>query len=379
MAAEFSFCFVSPYGYAALARDPTVPFVGGAEVQQSFLAPELVRRGHRVSMVTMDFGQRHGMNSNGVTILNSHQPTAGVPALRFVHPRLTSTWSAMKEADADFYYQRGAGALTGMVAAFVRRHGRRFIFAAASDQDFDPKLGLVRYARDRAICRYGLRRADAVVVQTERQRLACGVRFGQEGVLVPSCYRLDGASAQIDGPILWVGTVRDYKRPDLLLQVAARMPGRRFVMIGGSGAADRTYYQTIQREAIALGNVDFRGPVPFSEIEPHFDRGAMLLNTSTFEGFPNTFLQAWSRGMPTVSFFDPQMVHQGRAVACIATDVDSMVRQIESLLGSVAAWTAQSEVVRGHFERHHGVEVAASILEGVAAGLVAKQRRDRRP
>ena len=378
MAAKYRFCFVSPYGYAALARDPSLPFVGGAEVQQSFLAPELARRGHRVSMVTMDFGQRHGGDANGVTVLNSHDPDAGVPVLRFVHPRLTSTWSAMKEADADFYYQRGAGALTGIVAAFARRHRRRFIFAAASDQDFDPNLGLVRYARDRAICRYGLRRADAVVVQTERQLHGCAGTFRREGVVVPSCYRLDGAPAQLDGPILWVGTVRDYKRPDLLLQVAERMPGRRFVMIGGPGAADRTYYQTIQRQATALGNIDFRGPVPFAAIEPHFDRGAMLLNTSSFEGFPNTFLQAWSRGMPTVSFFDPQMVHQGRAVACVAIDVDSMVRQIESLLGSAEAWKAQSEVVRGHFEQHHGVEVAASILENVATGLLAKQHRESR-
>ncbi len=377
MRKAYRICFVSPWGYAPLARDRRVHFVGGAEVQQAFLAPELARRGHEVSMVTMDFGQAQQMQADGVTIYKTHAPAAGIPGFRFFHPRLTSLWAAMKLADADIYYQRGGGAMTGFVAAFARRHGRKFIFASACDLDFEPALTLLPYARDRAICRYGLRRADAVVVQTDRQGVLCQESLGRGGVRAPSCFRLHGAPARPHGPILWVGTVKDIKRPQLLLDVAERLPNRRFVMIGGNGYGDRAYFDAMRERARALGNVEFVGHVPYADIEPRFDGGSLLLNTSAFEGFPNTFLQAWSRGMPTVSFFDPQMRHEGAAVAGVANDVDDMVERIETLLSSSSAWQAQGRIVRSYFERHHSVEAAVSVYESVIASMFALTSVDR--
>ena len=56
----------------------------------------------------------------------------------------------------------------------------------------------------------------------------------------------------------------------------------------------------------------------------HFDGAALFVNTSVGEGFPNTFLQAWSRGMPTVSFFDPQVEFDGQPVGIVAPDADAM-------------------------------------------------------
>ena len=69
----------------------------------------------------------------GVTVHKTYRPHGGVPVLRFVHPRLTAMWRALREADAEVYYCRAAGMLAGVVAEFCRRHGRRSIYAGASD------------------------------------------------------------------------------------------------------------------------------------------------------------------------------------------------------------------------------------------------------
>ena len=60
--------------------------------------------------------------------------------------------------------------LTGVIAEFCRRHGKRSIYAGASDTDFVPGQQLDPLARDRWLYRRGLRRVDRVVAQNQAQR-----------------------------------------------------------------------------------------------------------------------------------------------------------------------------------------------------------------
>ena len=219
-----SIAFVAPFAYPVLAGDRSQRFVGGAEVQMVTIATELASRGYRVSMICHDHGQAEGGVVRGVRLINMHAPHAGIPGVRFVHPRFTSLWSAMRRADADVYYQRASGVHTGYVAAFARMHGRRSIFAGAHDMDFIPELPLIQYARDRAIFRWGIRRVDQVVAQSERQRQTCLSTFGRASTLIHSCYANRPAPARHDGLVLWVATAKRHKRPHLFLDVNLHAP-----------------------------------------------------------------------------------------------------------------------------------------------------------
>ncbi len=359
-------CFVSPFIWPVFSGDRHAKGAGGAEVQQSCLARELVRRGYPVSMISMDFGQPDPCIVDGVTVHRMHAPEAGLPVVRFVHPRLTSLWAAMRRADADIYYQRTSGAGTGFVAAFCRSQRRLSVFAAASDGDFDPAVPMVRFGRDRVLFRWGLRRVCAIVAQSERQREALVRHYGRDATVIPSCYgNSTRKPSRPGGTILWVGTIKRIKRPELFIDLARRCPDHRFRLVGGGVPDESSLYDRVFPEAKTVTNLEMTGFVPYPDVEAQFDDGSLLVNTSDMEGFPNTFLQAWSRGMPTLSFFDPAAQWRQHAVGEVVSSLDDMVKRTQSLMSDVERWRLASSVCREYFTAHHSVARAVDAYEAV--------------
>jgi glycosyltransferase involved in cell wall biosynthesis len=172
------------------------------------------------------------------------------------------------------------------------------------------------------------------------------------------------------GPVLWVGTIKSTKRPELFIELARRHPARRFVMVGGAQAADGCaldFYERTKALAHTVPNVEFVGPVPFDSVGAYFDRAALLINTSMTEGFPNTFLQAWIRGVPSVSFVAPTIGQEATGtIRC--NDVDEMSATIASLLIDGGRWAAASARVRSHFARVHGLESVLPVYEAILSG-----------
>jgi glycosyltransferase involved in cell wall biosynthesis len=137
-----------------------------------------------------------------------------------------------------------------------------------------------------------------------------------------------------DIDVLWLSNLRPLKRPELVLELARQLPEVHFTLAGGPlpDAASRTYFEDVKAAAARLPNVSMPGPVRYAETGAWFDRARLFLNTSSIEGFPNTFLQAWVRGVPVVSFFDPDGLIRRLQLGAVSTSVDDMREAIRGLL-----------------------------------------------
>ena len=369
-------CFVAPEVWPVLSRSADIEVVGGAEVQQSILARLLARAGYRVSMICFDYGQPKRVRLDGIAVLRCHARDAGLPVWRFIHPRLTGIWHAMCEINADIYYQRSAGMLTAVVAAFCHRHDKRSIYAGASDSDFMPERQLIRYRRDRWLFERGLAAVDTIIVQNETQQRDCLARYHRNATLIPSCYELPANSHPGAGEyVLWVATLRPGKRPELFLELARRLPHRRFVLAGGAAGNDpggKAYFEAIKTAASHLPNVEFTGFLPLAQIEPRFDRARVVVNTSTFEGMPNVFLQAWARSIPTVAMIDVGARWQGKPLYCVAADLDRAAAEIERLFDDDLYRARAASRCRDYFAATHASEAVLAryrrILDTPATG-----------
>ncbi len=368
-------CFVAPHAWPVFSGDTDIHMVGGAEVQQSILARMLVQAGYRVSMICLDYGQAQAVEVDGVTVYKSHKPDGGVPGLRFLHPRLTSTLQAMRLADADIYYQRSSAMLTAVVAEFCRWHGKCSIYAGASDCDFVPGKQLIRFGRDRWLFERGLLTVDKIIAQNVMQQQLCLQNYGREATLIPSCYELPTGVRHGGGKhAVWVGVLRRDKRPELFLELARRLPLRRFVMIGGAGVdpGDDSYFESMRRIAASLPNVEFTGFLPLAQVEPYFDQARVLVNTSVGEGMPNTFLQAWARGVPTVATVDTGSRLRGELVYRSIQSTEEAACEVERLFSEDIYHRQLSSRCREYFVENHSTAGVLAHYERLLDELVPR-------
>lgn len=375
MTSRVSICFVAPRAFPVLCEDPATPFVGGAELQQVIIAKGLARRGHRVSMICLDYGQQDTVEIDGITVLRAFRLDEGIPVIRFLWPRVTDMWACMKRADADIYYQRAAGTWTGVMAGFCKRHGKKSIFAAAGNPNFHRNTDRVKYRRDRWIYEWGLQNVDRIVVQNPEQAALCRDNFGRESILVPSCYEPPAAgSNRREEDVLWVSTFRTLKRPGLFLELAEAFPEFAFKMIGGPGpdAADARLYEETKARAERAQNVEFLGFVAPSAVGEHFDRAAVLVNTSESEGFPNTFLQSWARGVPTISFVDSGARIDGRPVGRSVESIADMKSAVRNLMLDQAQRQGEGQMCRAYIEANHSLDRILDRYEQIFAGLMSE-------
>ncbi|HEU4531032.1 MAG TPA: glycosyltransferase family 4 protein [Steroidobacteraceae bacterium] len=341
-------CIIGLDDYPLLAGETETSLVGGECVQRVMLARAWRDLGLDVSIVVHDYGQGARREIEGIRAIAAHRPDEGVPMLRFVHPRMTRLLAALISADADVYYQSCAGAYTGITSWFSRSAGKRFVYRVASDVDCQPGQQLIEFWRDKKLFEYGLRRADLVAAQTAHQ-----ARMLLENYCVASSVvnlavdmPLQQSTAPKDIDVLWVSNLQPVKRPELALELARRMPRVRFTMIGGPMPAYRTYYDDVLEAAARLKNVRMAGPVRYADVGDYFDRARIFLNTSSVEGFPNTYLQSWVRGVPVVSFFDPDGLVQKQQLGWPANSLDDMREAIENILADDERREAMSRRAR---------------------------------
>ena len=365
-----SICFVGPANLPVLAPEYGRHGVGGAELQQTLLAKALARQGYDVSMVVADYGQPDGATWDGIKTYKAYRPAAGIPGLRFIHPRWTRLWAAMKRARSDIYYTSCAGALLGQVVMFARLHGARVIFRVASNSDCDPASLLIRYWRDKRLYRYGLRRADMVLAQTPHQQQALLKNFRRDSRVVSSMTDTSGRRLDFeerDIPVLWVGNIRALKRPELLLEAARKLPHLQFHIIGGPVSGAESVYESVREAAARIPNVRFHGPVPYHDVGEFYERARVFVGTSEIEGFPNTYLQAWARGTPVVAFLDPEDLIARNGMGRAITSVAQMCEEIVTLSGDRSAWETASQHSREYMDNRFNVtRMTAPYIEALS-------------
>ncbi|MCU7863505.1 MAG: glycosyltransferase family 4 protein [Candidatus Thiodiazotropha sp. (ex Lucinoma borealis)] len=349
-------CFVGLENLPVLAEEYNSHGIGGEQVQQTLLARGLSHRGYQVGMVTADYGQSDGKSWLGVQVFKSYRLDAGLPVIRYFYPRWTGLWSALGRANADVYYTSCAGMQVGLVALYCRVKGKGLVFRLASDADADPERVRIRYARDRKLYEYGLKQADRILSQHSRQQQMLKQNYAVDSAIADMLVEPPDRVLALDErniQILWVNNFRDLKRPDLALELSRRLSEHHLHMLGGPLPGFSELYESIQQEVTTIPNISFHGRLPYHDVGDYYDQARVFVNTSDSEGFPNSFLQSWRRGVPVVTFFQPDDIITQKGLGYVVNSMDEMTKAVKKLLTDDAEWHACSERCRRYMKQYH--------------------------
>jgi glycosyltransferase involved in cell wall biosynthesis len=327
-------CFYAFATYPLLSQID-LGFIGGAEVQQVLIGKELAKKGYDVSFVVFDHGQEPFEVIDGIKIYKTATKGYVFSGIKSLYHAIKTVWNALKQADADIYYQRGAGRDTGFVALFCLLKRRKFVWGLASDMDVDGTFTKDAKLYERMLYKFGIGMADYIIAQSESQQELLKKKFRRDSSIIKNSYPVEKVdiSKSTHPIVLWVGTIKpEWKQPDLFLKLAGAIPDARFQMVGGASANEQ-FYEQIKDDAEKISNLEFVGFVPYPDVNRYFENASILVNTSSVEGFSNTFLQAWAAYTPVVSLnVDPDEIICKYKLGFHSKTVEQMVRDVETLL-----------------------------------------------
>ena len=293
---KIKICFVSIFAYPLFNKKSSVKF-GGSEVQMYLIAKELAKDStFNVDFVVGDFGQKAVEYYNYVNIFKACK--RGRDVLNLIKAPI-KLYCVLKKVNPDIILCRAPGVETGISAFYAKINNKKFIYSIASDIDVkNTKKQNLR----RKIFQYGLRNADIVIAQTNNQIKSLKEKYGSNFSkisLIRHSFPLKENKKQKKDIILWVGRSVKLKNPQVFLELAKFYPKEKFVMIMPKN--DVNLWDKITTQAKQIKNLKSIEQVPFSEINKYFNKAKIFINTSDFEGFPNTFVQAMHTKTPILS------------------------------------------------------------------------------
>jgi glycosyltransferase involved in cell wall biosynthesis len=370
-------CFVSESKatYGLLTGGDMSNTVGGAEVQQTLLAPALQKLGYSVVFLVPDLGQPDEVvTDQGITVIKTREQYKSSTGARRYMQDVGLLFRAMRRADADIYYQMTSATITGIIALYCRLKRKPFVFSIASNMDLDGTTRRQLKPLYHKLYWYGLTRATAIVVQTEDQMRLLKENVGRDGVLILSTFSAPDESEQQEERryVLWVGSFRDVRRPEMFIELASRLPQYEFVMVGGPWTSQESVFDEMKARAERVPNVHLTGGVPYREVGKYFAGAKVFVNTSSMEGFPNTYMQAWCRGVPVIATFDADTLISRYGLGKSCANLDELTAGVESFMEDDALRGAIGEAAARYVREHHGVEAIAAQFDKLFTQLWRK-------
>jgi glycosyltransferase involved in cell wall biosynthesis len=176
-------------------------------------------------------------------------------------------------------------------------------------------------------------RADYLFSNSNKVAQSLEKNYGRESEVIPT-----GVDTDVYSPgtrpvktrprVLFVGSLRPFKGPDVVLDAAERFPQADFVIVG-----DGMMAAALKTRAAELANVEMKGALAVPAVLDEYRRADIFLFPSRWEGSPKVIAEAAACGLPVIARkdYEPETVRDG-LTGFLVSDNEELFARLEFLL-----------------------------------------------
>jgi len=372
-------CIISHFGYPLYNEDSSSQFGGGSEVQLYLLSKEFSKNENlEVYVLTGKYGSKKNFfESKGTIRIYKVLPLKRniINYFKF----LFNFFYYLFKINPDIVIQRAISITTGLAAIYCKIFNKKkFLYSIANKPDVEDsiKKGFIN-----KIFRFGLRNADFIIAQNhEQMKLLHELEYksSSQALILKSGYPIRNKEEETIGKsiILWVGRAVDWKRPELFLKLALIFKNRSFMMIC-TKYMNQEYWKDLKNSSEKISNLKFIEFVKFSEINDYFKKAKVYINTSDYEGFPNTFLQAFNYKTPVISLnVNPNNIFDKNSIGYFCNNNFNLLK--EKLSELMQNSTLQETVGRNAYSyasKFHDIEIIGKQWIKIINSILEKTKK----
>jgi len=267
----------------------------------------------------------------------------------------------VKSERPKFILQRAADRDTLIISLIAMLLNVKFVYMGAHDADFIRRLTFSYYIGLSPIKKiilglqfyFGLKITRYFIIQNEVQRGNLQKITNSKNIIKINniWHRTKYPRKLNEKSILWVGNFRPMKRPNLFISIAKKFPEYRFIMIGA--VLDKQLFDRCLEQGGKLKNLTIVGPVPYFDIDSYFASSKLFISTSTMEGFPNVFLQAWDFNIPIITTCDPDNTISKNKLGIFCENESQIVNSISILMNNEQLYKEYKNRIEAYISSNH--------------------------
>mgnify|MGYP001560454314 FL=1 len=259
----------------------------------------------------------------------------------------------INEIKPDVIIQHGLTPFSGILAKYCTKKRIKFIFMFASDKEVEGKY----QSNGKKDYFFKILLKNAVLIsQNNSQKEYILKEYNASSIIIYNGFPVN-KKPKNKYNVLWVSRCDKLKNPELFLDLAKYFKNKSFVMICPE-SSDKEFFYNIREKVSHIKNLKFISFVKFNDINKYFINSRIFVNTSDYEGFPQTFIQATMNGTPIISLnVNPNnFLDKYKCGFCANGDLELMKKQISKLLGDRKLWAEMSNNAYKYAKENHDLK-----------------------
>ena len=178
------------------------------------------------------------------------------------------------------------------------------------------------------IGRYGINKATEIIVQSQKQQKCLKDTFNRSGSILPAIFPVPMPPFHKANPpiVLWISHIKPMKQIEIFTSIAENC-------------------QDLNAQFICAGRT--------TKVE----YANLLENTSLFEGYPNTYIQAWLRETPVVALnHDPDNLLKEKGIGLHSGSVEQLIKDVRFLIEDRSTRIEMGKKARAHAMECHDID-----------------------